>query len=172
MCNICNYATSQPYNQIRFIRITHTMINFLLQDFNWALLLMATIAGLLLSRPLWAGATAGASAIGTAEAVRLINREKGVLIDVNEADEYAKSHAVGSKNIPCSQFKTEAAPSGLPGNKAWPIILICERGSRSAKMVAKVRQAGYTHVYTVTGGLTAWRDAQLPLESATTSGVA
>ena len=148
------------------------MINFLLQDLNWALLLMAAIAGLLLSRPLWAGATAGSSAISTAEAVRLINREKGIIIDVSEVDEYAKSHAAGSKNIPCSHFKTEATPLALPSNKAWPIILICERGSRSAKMVAKVRQAGYTHVYTVAGGLTAWRNAQLPLESATTSAVA
>ena len=141
------------------------MIEFLLQDQNWVLLLTATISGLLLSRPLWGGLTGGSNAITTAEAVRLMNREKGVLIDVSEPDTYAKAHAAGAKNISYTELKTNPLTAGLPGNKSWPVILVCERGVTSAKLVAKVRQAGYEKVFILTGGLNAWRDAQLPLVS-------
>jgi rhodanese-related sulfurtransferase len=141
------------------------MIDFLLQDQNWVLLLTATIAGLLLSRPLWGTMAAGSNAITTAEAVRLMNREKGVLIDISEPDTYAKAHAAGAKNISYTELKTNPLTAGLPSNKSWPVILVCERGATSAKLVAKVRQAGYEKAYTLTGGLNAWRDAQLPLVS-------
>lgn len=145
------------------------MIEFLLQDQNWVLLLTATISGLLLSRPLWGGLTGGSNAITTAEAVRLMNREKGVLIDVSEPDTYAKAHAAGAKNISYTKLKTNPLTAGLPSNKSWPVILVCERGVTSAKLVAKVRQAGYEKVFILTGGLTAWRDAQLPLVSSSQS---
>ena len=141
------------------------MIDFLLQDQNWVLLLTATIAGLLLSRPLWGTMAAGSNAITTTEAVRLMNREKGILIDISEPDNYAKAHAAGAKNISYTELKTNPLTAGLPSNKSWPVILVCERGVTSAKLVAKVRQAGYEKVFTLSGGLNAWRDAQLPLVS-------
>ena len=139
------------------------MIEFFLQDQNWVLLLTATISGLLLGRPLWGTMAAGSNAITTSEAVRLMNREKGVLIDISEPETYAKAHAAGAKNISYTELKTNPLTVGLPSNKSWPLILMCERGATSAKLVAKVRQAGYEKVFSLNGGLNAWRDAQLPL---------
>ena len=60
---------------------------------------MALTSGALLLWPLLKGGTGGGS-VSTAEAVRLINREKGVLIDVSEPDEYAAGHAGGARNMP------------------------------------------------------------------------
>ena len=48
---------------------------------NWLLLLVAVVSGLMLLRPGLLAGGAGVS-VGTAEAVRLINREKAVLVDV------------------------------------------------------------------------------------------
>jgi hypothetical protein len=65
---------------------------------NWMLVLLAVASGAMLLRPSLAGF--GGGKISAAEAVRLINREKGVLIDVCEPAEYAAGHPVGAKNVP------------------------------------------------------------------------
>jgi rhodanese-related sulfurtransferase len=36
--------------------------------------------------------------------VQLINREKAVVVDVSETDEFAAGHIVGARNIPVAQF--------------------------------------------------------------------
>ena len=65
---------------------------------NWHLFLVALVSGGLL---LWPTLNKmGAGSVGTVEAVRLINREKAVLIDVSEPAEYAAGHVAGSKSVP------------------------------------------------------------------------
>jgi Rhodanese-like domain len=94
---------------------------------NWMLILLAASSGGLL---LWQGLQKSAGGgVGTAEAVRLINREKGVLIDVSEPAEYAGGHAVGARNIP---FGSLEGAKELPSNKALPLLLICPTGARPA----------------------------------------
>ena len=42
-----------------------------------------------------------------AQAVQLINREKAVVIDVCGADEFAKGHIAGAKNIKAEDFESK-----------------------------------------------------------------
>ena len=128
---------------------------------NWPLVLAAVVSGVLLMVP---GLTrrAGAGAVGTAEAVRLINREKGVLIDVSEPAEYAAGHANGARNIPFGSLAEGV--KGLPTNKALPLILICPTGARAQRAVATLKKLGYEKVHPLAGGLNAWREANLPVE--------
>ena len=129
---------------------------------NWMLILMAaTSGGMLLWQTLQQNAGGG---VGSAEAVRLINREKGVLIDVCEPAEYAAGHAVGARNIPMAAGFEGA--KGLPTNKALPLLLMCATGTRSGRAAAQLRKAGYDKATAVTGGLSAWREAGLPVEKA------
>jgi rhodanese-related sulfurtransferase len=133
------------------------VLTFLLQ--NWFLVLAAVVSGALL---LWPMITRGAAGgITTAEAVRLINREKGVLIDVSEPAEYGAGHAAGARNIP---FGSLESARNLPTNKALPLILICPSGARAGRAVGLLKKAGYENVQSVAGGLNAWREANLPLE--------
>jgi rhodanese-related sulfurtransferase len=126
---------------------------------NWMLILLAaTSGGLLLWQALQKSAGSG---VGTAEAVRLINREKGVLIDVSEPTEYAGGHAVGARNIP---FGALEGAKELPSNKALPLLLICPTGARAGRAAGLLRKAGYEKALAVTGGLNAWREAGLPVE--------
>ena len=77
---------------------------------NWMLIRTAAISGgLLLWQTLQQNAGGG---VASAEAVRLINRERGVLIDICEPAEYAAGHAVGARNIPLA--------AGLDGAKGLP----------------------------------------------------
>ena len=63
-------------------------MKFLLE--HWYLVLTAVLSGGLLMWTSLRGSTG--AGIGTAEAVRLINREKGVLIDVCEPAEIGRAH--------------------------------------------------------------------------------
>jgi rhodanese-related sulfurtransferase len=136
-------------------------VKFLLD--NWFLVLAALVSGGLL---LWQSVSrsGGGNAVSTAEAVRLINREKGVLIDVSEPAEYAAGHPVGARNIPFGAL--EEGAKGLPTNKALPLILVCPTGARAGRAVGLLKKQGYDNVCAVAGGLKAWREANLPTEKA------
>jgi rhodanese-related sulfurtransferase len=45
-----------------------------------------------------------------------------------------------------------------------PIVLMCASGSRSSRAAAALRKAGHEKVVSLSGGLRAWRDANLPVE--------
>lgn len=128
---------------------------------NWILILVAFVSGAMLVWPMVNKAAGGPAAVGTSEAVRLINREKGVLIDVGEPNEYAQGHASGARNVPFGQLE---GSKELPSNKALPVILMCPNGARSGRAAALLRKAGYEKAVSVSGGSAAWREAQLPME--------
>ncbi len=134
------------------------MVDFLRE--NWLLVLLALTSGALLLRPSLAGAGGGARVSAT-EAVRLINREKGVLIDVCEPAEFAAGHPVGAKSVPVGSLDGAKA---LPANKSTPVILTCASGARAARAAALLRKQGYEKALVLAGGNKAWSDASLPIE--------
>ena len=126
---------------------------------NWMLIVMACASGGLL---LWQAVKKNAGGgVGTTEAVRLINREKGVLIDVCEPAEFAAGHAVGARNIPLGSIDGSKA---LPTNKTLPLVLICASGARAGRAAGLLRKAGHDKAVAVSGGLPAWREAGLPVD--------
>ena len=127
---------------------------------NWYLLLAALVSGGLLLWPTLVRGSRG-GVVSTAEAVQLINREKGVLIDVCEPAEYAAGHAVGARNVP---LKTLESTKDLPSNKALPLVVMCTSGPRASRAVGVLHKLGYEKARALDGGLNAWRQANLPVE--------
>jgi rhodanese-related sulfurtransferase len=135
-------------------------VNFLAD--TWYLFAVALVSGGLLLWPsLRRGAPAGG--VGTAEAVQLINRERAVLIDVREPAEFAAGHLPNAKNIPLATLE---ASTQLPKNKALPIVVVCNRGAHGSRAVVMLRKMGHENARTLSGGLAAWREANLPVEKA------
>lgn len=129
---------------------------------NWMMIAVALASGGMLLWPrIKGGATGGLTAEG---AVQLINREKAVVVDVCEADEFAAGHVVGAKNIPLGQLEEKLA--GVVKNKALPLILVCKSGARSGRAVAMAKKLGFEKVQSLSGGMGAWRTANLPVEKA------
>ncbi len=128
---------------------------------NLALIAIAVVSGGML---LWSSFSRGGGAGGvtTAEAVRLMNREKGVMIDVCETTEHAAGHCVGARNIPLGELENRAAE--LPKNKQTPVLLMCQSGARATRAANTLRKLGYERAVAVQGGLRAWREAGLPVE--------
>ena len=128
---------------------------------NWVLFLAAFTSGGLLVWPMINQSAGGGAKVNAAEAVRLINREKAVLIDVSEPSEFANSHAAGSKSIPLASLETTA---DLPKNKTLPVVVVCATGVRSTRAVGILKKLGFDNPRALAGGLVAWREANLPLE--------
>nr|WP_289623648.1 rhodanese-like domain-containing protein [Paracidovorax valerianellae] len=112
--------------------------------------------------PLLKDATGGS--LTPARAVQLINREKGVVIDVCEPEEFAAGHLGGAKNIPLGQLE-ERLPQVVK-NKALPLVLVCAKGPRAQRAVGIAKKLGYDNAQAMAGGLKAWKDASMPVEKA------
>ena len=127
---------------------------------NWMLIGVALFSGSLLVWPMIQGASGGG--LSAAAAVQLINREKAVVIDVCEAEEFARGHVGGAKNIPLNQLEEKLGAAVK--NKALPLILVCQSGARSNRAVAIAKKLGYEQAQTLSGGLASWKAANLPLD--------
>jgi rhodanese-related sulfurtransferase len=130
---------------------------------NWMLIAIALASGGMLLWPMIASGM-NAGALSASGAVQLINREKAVVIDVSEAQEFASGHVGGAKNIPLAQLE-EKLPLAVK-NKALPLILVCASGSRARSAEAVAKKLGYQQAQALGGGLKSWKEANLPLERA------
>ena len=128
---------------------------------NWYLFVLAAVSGGALLWPALQGGGGGNNSVSTAQAVQLMNREKGVLIDVSEPAEHAAGHPNGARHIPFGQIE---GSKQLPTNKALPIVLVCPTGARASRAAALLRKAGYANATALAGGFKAWREANLPVE--------
>ena len=96
--------------------------------------------------------------------VQLMNREKAVVIDVCEPDEFARGHVIGSKNLPLGQLEDKLGQ--VVKNKSTQVIMVCQVGARSSRAAATARKLGYDNVQSLSGGLKAWAAASMPIEKA------
>ncbi len=71
---------------------------------NWMLIAIALASGGMLIWPMIASGM-NAGALSASGAVQLINREKAVVVDVSEAEEFAAGHVGGAKNVPFSSWR-------------------------------------------------------------------
>ena len=129
---------------------------------NWMLVVIALTSGAALMWPVLA--QGAASGLSTAEAVQLINREKAVVIDVCEPEEFAQGHVIGAKNLPLGDLEAKIAQ--VVKNKSTPVVMVCQVGARSARAAAAAKKLGYENVQSLAGGLKAWQAASMPLEKA------
>lgn len=92
-----------------------------------------------------------------------VGKNGAVIIDVRTDEEYQKGHIEKSIHIPLSKL-TEQIGSVI-SNKDTHAYLYCLSGSRSDMGAEILEQLGYTHIYSMTNGLLAWRMKAYPLTS-------
>ncbi len=94
------------------------------------------------------------------QAVMLLNQEDAVVVDVREPPEWAKGHIGDAQLIPLGELDKRLEE--LASFKDRPVIVTCQSGTRSPAACKKLVKAGFTRVYMLKGGMTAWEDANLP----------
>jgi rhodanese-related sulfurtransferase len=128
---------------------------------NWMLILVALSSGAMLLFPA-AGRGMRGGALTPSGAVQLINREKAVVVDVCESEEYAAGHITNARHVPLGQLE-QRLPEVVK-NKALPVILVCQTGARAQRAVNIAQKLGYPQAQALGGGLRAWKEANLPLD--------
>jgi len=128
---------------------------------NLILVAVAFISGAMLVWPAVRRGTAGASG-STLQATLLINQQNALVLDVREAADYEKGHMLNARNIALGELEPRAAE--IEKYKAKPLIVVCDDGNRSGRAATALRKQGFEQVFTLSGGIGAWRQAGLPLE--------
>ena len=100
-------------------------------------------------------------AVGPSEAVILINRQDGVVVDVRDSKDFHTGHIAHAVNVPFAELKARVRE--LEKYKQRPLIISCRAGERSAKSAILLRKLGFENVAVLTGGMTAWERSQLPV---------
>jgi len=104
---------------------------------------------------------AGAS-ISVEELRALLGREPEMLvIDVRQASEFEAGHVPGARHLHAGDLPERLAE--LPRDR--PIAAVCASGYRSSVAAGLLRQAGFSDVSAVRGGLPDWRAAGYPVET-------
>ena len=125
---------------------------------NWMLIAVALASGVALIVPV----LGKGSGLSPQDMVQLMNREKAVVIDVCEPDEFAQGHVIGAKNLPLGDLEAKLAQ--VVKNKSIPVVMVCQVGARSARAAATAQKLGYENAQSLAGGLKAWQAANMPVE--------
>jgi rhodanese-related sulfurtransferase len=132
-------------------------MEFLLNNIFWTVLLV--VSGTLY---LWNLIRSEGGDLSPQDAVNQINRNNGTVIDVRDSVPYGESHIVGARNIPLAQLESRLAE--LEKSKNRPIV-VYGAGSDAEKAVKLLRKQGFEQAAGLEGGLKAWTEAGLPVES-------
>jgi rhodanese-related sulfurtransferase len=90
----------------------------------------------------------------------MLNRGKGVILDIRDQDEFAAGHIRDARHIPLKELKSRI--SELDKFKSKSVIVVCSSGAQSARAASLLKGAGFGDVYSLDGGLAAWRAQGLP----------
>lgn len=84
-----------------------------------------------------------------------------LFLDVREKDEVAEGTVPGALALPRGRIEGHAAD--LIPDLAWEIVVVCEKGNRSALAADTLQEMGFTNVTSLAGGLIAWTAAGQPV---------
>ena len=85
-----------------------------------------------------------------------------LVIDVRETEEWAKGRASGAIHI--SKGLIERDVEAKVPDKAATVVLYCHSGARSALAAENLMRMGYSNVYSLDGGFTAYEAAGLRVD--------
>lgn len=85
------------------------------------------------------------------------------IVDVRSFDEYKSGHIPGAISIPFWSVFTRH--SNIPSAHDEPIVIYCENGPRAKLAKLALRMVGFKQVVYLTGHMSSWRKAGLPIET-------
>ncbi|WP_067147215.1 rhodanese-like domain-containing protein [Pseudotamlana agarivorans] len=87
---------------------------------------------------------------------------KFVLLDSREQKEYQVSHLENAIFVGYNFFSIDSVIQRIP-DKQTEIVVYCSLGMRSEKIANELKQAGYTHVNNLYGGIFQWKNNDYPV---------
>jgi len=78
-----------------------------------------------------------------------LDDDRAVLIDIREADEYAREHIAGSRLVPLSGFNSH----DFDHDHGKIVVFHCNSGNRTCQAAPQILGAGFDEVYHLQGGI-------------------
>lgn len=97
--------------------------------------------------------------ISPAQTTQLINRQNAVLIDLRSAALYKQGHIIDAINL--DSLDESTLIKRVDRYKNRPIIFIGSNEVSTQKIASRLLKQGY-NAFSLTGGMRAWLEAQLP----------
>jgi rhodanese-related sulfurtransferase len=88
-----------------------------------------------------------------------LNAGRAILVDIREADEFARSHIIGAQSQPLSTWEK----AHLSVNPDADVIFTCRSGMRTAGACDRLAARVSGDAFVLEGGLDAWAKAGLPV---------
>lgn len=95
------------------------------------------------------------------DAVRMMNHEGAVMLDVRDDKEWREGHVLNAVHLPLANL--EARLGELEQHRGKPIIVYCRMGQRSARAATLLTKQGFNPVFKLGGGILSWTGAGMPL---------
>lgn len=100
----------------------------------------------------------------TPEEAKALGARGAAIVDVRDADEFAREHIPGARNAPLAALGPGAAPPMALNNSGGILVYHCKSGMRTKANAAKLAEAaGLCEAYILEGGIEAWKAAGLPV---------
>lgn len=93
---------------------------------------------------------------------KITSGESPVILDTRSGFEYNRSHVPGAKHFPFWLSYMRADDLDLPGDQ--PIVVYCAHGPRAVVAKHALEKNGFTDVKLLSGHMTGWKKAGLPVE--------
>jgi rhodanese-related sulfurtransferase len=138
-------------------------LDFILHNIGWVILLVAS--GIMLIWPEIQGTLGQQASIGTLEATQLINQRHAIVIDLRRPEDFANGHLPAARHIPADELATRGEEIGR--FKSRPVILVATGNTSPGKATQQLKLLGFEDVFVLRGGLSAWVEANLPIEKST-----
>lgn len=105
--------------------------------------------------------TGKASQLSPVNAIRVMNNEDALVLDVRESAEFSKGHIKNAKNMPFSSLKDKL--KDITKYKDAAVLAYCNNGAISNKACRVLQGDGFTNVHNIAGGINSWLEAKLPV---------
>lgn len=103
--------------------------------------------------------TATINSLAPHEVRARLDSGRAILVDIREADEFARSHIAGARSKPLSGW--EQAHLGV--DSAADVIFTCRSGVRTAGACDRLAARVSGEAFVLEGGVDAWKKAGLPV---------
>ena len=100
--------------------------------------------------------------ISPSKAKEMLDAGQARLVDVRESTEFSREHVPGARLVPLSVASSYSVKDADAPDK--PVIYFCNSGRRTQNSAALLETLAGGEAYQIEGGLTAWKQAGLPVE--------
>lgn len=123
---------------------------------HWLLCLALVIVLLLILLNEWRTLRQAGTALEPYQVVHKINRDDAIILDIRSRDSFSKGHIINAVHT----SQTQLTP--IEKFKDKEVIIVCESGTEANQFSQLLKKNGFNHVNVLKGGMTAWRQAELP----------